>query len=157
MPPCCVSPETRGKRRRPVSDDSGSRGGSGGHGGADDVPGLPPALALSMLSHLLAGGNGNVATTAARDFLMADEEAATNLEVLFLLEICCCSCRWLIGSRVLVCKSNFVTVVFCSPSKILHFKFSAIFSLGSTILYYGVYIVCNITLSRLPVFLSTTP
>lgn len=74
--------ESRGKRRRLVSSES-----TGGVGASDAglIPGLPPALALSMLSHLLAGGSGNAATTMARDELMADNGSSVSLEVWIVL------------------------------------------------------------------------
>lgn len=84
LPYYAPTSESRGKRRRPVSSDSGGVG-SGDGSDAGLVPGLPPALALSMLSHLLAGGNGNAATTMARDAIMADDGASVSLEVWIML------------------------------------------------------------------------
>lgn len=68
-----LSPQAgaRGKRRRPVKAKASD----------DNDTGLPPPLALSMLSHLLGGGNGHAATVAARDTVMADDGAAGGLEV----------------------------------------------------------------------------
>lgn len=45
------------------------------------MAGLPAPLALNMLGHLLSGGKGHPSTEAARDAIMASEEAVKSLEV----------------------------------------------------------------------------
>lgn len=71
---------SRGKRPRPVrrsSRDSKSRNSNNGC----EETGLHPSLALSMLNHLLMGGNGHAPTLAARDSIMSDDVASHALEV----------------------------------------------------------------------------
>ncbi|CAM9750047.1 unnamed protein product, partial [Choristocarpus tenellus] len=58
----------RGKRRRSAADNA-----PGPHG-------LPPTLALNMLSHLLAGGGGHPATVAARSSIMSSHNIVKNIK-----------------------------------------------------------------------------
>ncbi|CAM9531234.1 unnamed protein product [Ectocarpus fasciculatus] len=72
---------SRGKRRRPTS----RKKGHDEEGGEGEVTCIPAPLALNMLGHLLAGGEGHPATGAARDAIMASDEAVGSLEAVLVL------------------------------------------------------------------------
>ncbi|CAN0076673.1 unnamed protein product, partial [Ectocarpus sp. 12 AP-2014] len=83
---------SRGKRRRPSSrkEEHHDEGGGGGGGGGTCIP---APLALSMLGHLLAGGEGHPSTGAARDAIMASDEAVGSLEAVLVLARCATTTR----------------------------------------------------------------
>ncbi|CAM9302189.1 unnamed protein product, partial [Ectocarpus sp. 4 AP-2014] len=71
---------SRGKRRRPSSRKEGHHDEGRGGGAC-----IPAPLALNMLGHLLAGGEGHPSTGAARDAIMASDEAVGSLEAALVL------------------------------------------------------------------------
>ncbi|CAN0573437.1 unnamed protein product, partial [Ectocarpus sp. 12 AP-2014] len=54
-------------------------------GGGGEGTCIPAPLALNMLGHLLAGGEGHPSTGAARDAIMASDEAVGSLEAVLVL------------------------------------------------------------------------
>ncbi|CAB1097831.1 unnamed protein product [Ectocarpus sp. CCAP 1310/34] len=63
-----------------MDDGDHDEGGRGGGGMC-----IPAPLALNMLGHLLAGGEGHPSTGAARDAIMASDEAVGSLEAVLVL------------------------------------------------------------------------